>query len=226
MHFSSLAQYIHLRLTYFPALPYPSLSYVHVGTIRKVGSVNFSSTFVSSTLVAIASDVVSVSFALYDRAMGHTAAAQAFKMKDTLHRMFILLGVWLCYLVGAILATVAYERIGLYSLLPAVGVLLVLTAADLYHIWRKVQASRLDTTADAGAGTAAVGAANGVDTNGTTTTATLSAASQISAPSNQVYDRFENTGIDGDRNGAVPGKESPPLDAQKRQNGGVFEDTV
>jgi hypothetical protein len=75
-----------------------------------VGTLNISTIIVTGCLANIATELTNVAFILYDN---HTASRAGSSIKGPLKRAGILSGIWLLYLMGAMLGEVVYRRIEL-----------------------------------------------------------------------------------------------------------------
>ena len=109
---------------------------IQTATLTHLGSLTVYTTFVTGTLTKCAESIARVVFWMYDTVKGggplsHTVRGLP-QQPDAVDSVF-LLGIWICYVVGAATGTFTKHRWELRALYFPVGVLLCLIVLDLFQ---------------------------------------------------------------------------------------------
>ncbi len=107
---------------------------MQTATLTHVGSLTVYTTFVTGSLTQCAESAARVVFWIYDtvkggRSLSHTVGSLA-QQADAVDSIF-LLGIWMCYVVGAASGTITKQRWELRAMYFPVGVLMCLVVLDL-----------------------------------------------------------------------------------------------
>lgn len=108
---------------------------VQNATLRRVGGVTVRTTYISGMLTNVAEQTVQYLFWLRDHWAGHRGGLRALLRLSTeqpsFYRLGLQLGIWLAFLLGAILGVCATLRWGLLSLAGPIICLAIVAACDL-----------------------------------------------------------------------------------------------